>query len=46
VSDSSFRLGDRVWAQGREATMTEWSYKKNIKKLSFSGWCNRIKTYG
>ena len=28
VSDSSFRLGDRVWAQGREATMTEWSYKK------------------
>ena len=33
VSDSSFRLGDRVWAQGREATMTEWSYKKKYKKV-------------
>lgn len=24
VSDTSFRLGDRVWAQGREAR-NEWS---------------------
>ena len=23
VSDSSFRLGDRVWAQGREAMMEQ-----------------------